>query len=172
MAQSQIQYNRYKMFRSIAGVFIVSLAIQANFAFIDYPRETVTLKLSDKDLVQTIPVSNHKVYAFNVKRCILDEKLKKTMYNSTKELIFLLFSKIRLKNVSLLLILYLLPELADAPLHSNWNVLAPTDSNKLFAFVAFVKILTCTNIHNLVVNNVRIIENYDYGLLYKLEHFI
>lgn len=87
MAQSQIQCNRYKMFRSIAGVFIVSLAIQANFAFIDYLRETVTLKLSDKDLVQTIPVSNHKVYAFNVKRCILDKKLKRATYNSTKELI-------------------------------------------------------------------------------------
>ncbi|XP_048261338.1 uncharacterized protein LOC100643278 isoform X1 [Bombus terrestris] len=57
MAQSQIQCNRYKMFHSIAGVFIVSLAIQANFAFIDYPRETVTLKLSDKDLAQTIPGS-------------------------------------------------------------------------------------------------------------------
>lgn len=174
MPQSQIQCNRYKMFRSIAGVFIVSLAIQANFAFIDYARETVTLKLSDKDLVQTIAVSNHKVYTFNVKRCILDEKLKRATYNSTKELIFLLrvFSKIRLKKVSLLLILYLLPQLADAPLYSNWNVLAPTDSNKLFAFVAFVKIFICTNIYNLVVNNARIIENYDYGLLYKLEHFI
>lgn len=121
MAQSPIQCNRYKMFRSIAGVFIVSLAIQANFAFIDYARETVALKLSDKDLVQTIAVSNHKVYTFNVKRCILDEKLKRATYNSTKELIFLLrvFSKIRLKKVSLLLILYLLPQLADAPLYSN-----------------------------------------------------
>ena len=87
MAQLQIQCNRYKMFHSIAGVFIVSLAIQANFAFIDYPRETVTLKLSDKDLAQTIPVSNHKVYTIKVKRCILNEKLKRATYNSTKELI-------------------------------------------------------------------------------------
>ncbi|CAD1470930.1 unnamed protein product [Heterotrigona itama] len=44
------------MSRSIAAVFIfVALAVQATFALIDYSRETVTLELTDEDLVQTIP---------------------------------------------------------------------------------------------------------------------
>ena len=41
------------MFRSIVTVFIVAVAVQATFAFIDYPRETTILKLSDKDVIQT-----------------------------------------------------------------------------------------------------------------------
>ncbi|KAK9298765.1 hypothetical protein QLX08_008017 [Tetragonisca angustula] len=44
------------MSRSIAAVFIfVALAVQATFALIDYPRETVTLELTDEDLVQARP---------------------------------------------------------------------------------------------------------------------
>ncbi|XP_043581443.1 uncharacterized protein LOC122567193 [Bombus pyrosoma] len=45
------------MFRSIATVFILAFVAQATFALIDYPRETVILKFTDQDLIQTNPDS-------------------------------------------------------------------------------------------------------------------
>ncbi|XP_003395010.1 uncharacterized protein LOC100643115 [Bombus terrestris] len=45
------------MFRSIATVFILAHAVQATFALIDYPRETVILKFTDEDLIQPSPDS-------------------------------------------------------------------------------------------------------------------
>lgn len=55
------------MSRSNAVVFIfVALAVQVTFALIDYPRETVTLELTDKDLVQARPVSDRKTFLSNL----------------------------------------------------------------------------------------------------------
>lgn len=52
------------MSRSIAAVFIfVALAVQATFALIDYPRETVTLELTDEDLVQARPGTYLELHA-------------------------------------------------------------------------------------------------------------
>ncbi|XP_033188185.1 uncharacterized protein LOC117155850 [Bombus vancouverensis nearcticus] len=41
------------MIRSIAAVFILALAAQATFALIAYPRETVILKFTDEDIIET-----------------------------------------------------------------------------------------------------------------------
>ncbi|XP_071865065.1 uncharacterized protein [Bombus fervidus] len=48
------------MLRPIATVFILAVAVQVTFAFIDHPRETIILKLSDKDVIQTNSDSNLK----------------------------------------------------------------------------------------------------------------
>ena len=89
------------MSRSIAAVFIfVGLAVQATFALIDYPRETVTLELTDEDLVQARSVSDQKTFFPNLQNT----------RNSINALA--VFSKSRLENSdSLLLILYVMVSL-------------------------------------------------------------
>jgi hypothetical protein len=109
------------MFRPIATVFIVAVAVQVTFAFIDHPRETIILKLSDKDVIKANSVSKYKTFPLNAKRCSLDEdktarKYLDTKYNSTKMLIFLLyvFYELRLKRISLLLIVHFLLYLTNS----------------------------------------------------------
>ena len=130
------------MFRSIATVFILAHAVQATFALIDYPRETVILKFTDEDLIQPSPVSKYEIFPLNAKRCSFNENKVAYKYLDTRyvDIFVICILRVTIEEGFSAVNSLLLAILGKFSVKFNLNLrlFATTSSSILFALATFV----------------------------------